>query len=38
MEPFGMDYEQGLISDLKMLNWFTDIDVFKVTHEEYPDN
>lgn len=38
VEPFGIDYEQGLISDLKMLNWFTDIEVFKVTHEEYPDN
>ncbi|MDR6785289.1 hypothetical protein ABIE26_003988 [Pedobacter africanus] len=38
IEPFGQDYEQGLVSDLKMLNWFTDVEVFKVTHEEYPEN
>lgn len=38
VKSFGADHEQGLVSDVKMPNLFTDFEVFKVTHEEYPDS
>ena len=36
-QPFDLEYEQQLIKDLKMLKWFTNVEVFKITHKEYPD-
>jgi hypothetical protein len=35
--PFDQEYEAGLISDLKMLEWFTNVEIFNITHKEYPE-
>lgn len=37
IEPFEKQYEERLIADLKMLKWFTNVEVFKITHKEYPE-
>jgi hypothetical protein len=35
--PFDKNYEAQLVSDLKKLKWFTNVEVFNITHEEYPE-
>jgi len=37
VEPFSKELEGQVIEDLKKLNWFTNFEVFKVNHQEYPD-
>jgi hypothetical protein len=37
VEPFSPELEAHVISDLKLLKWFTKVDAFQVTHNEYPD-
>lgn len=37
VEPFSKERENQVIQDLKMLNWFSNIEAFHVTHKEYPD-
>ncbi|MEN5378769.1 hypothetical protein [Sphingobacterium kitahiroshimense] len=37
INQFDKEYEDTVINDLKMLKWFTNVNVFQVTHKEYPE-
>jgi hypothetical protein len=37
VEPFSKLLEEQVKEDLKKLNWFTNFEIFKVNHQEYPD-
>lgn len=37
VEPFSPALEAEVVSDLKLLKWFTKVDAFQVTHTEYPE-
>ncbi|MNL65425.1 hypothetical protein D3C87_1897540 [compost metagenome] len=37
IKQFDKEYEDTVINDLKMLKWFTNVNVFQVTHKEYPE-
>lgn len=36
VEPFPKGHEDQVVADLKMLKWFTNFEVFNITHNEYP--
>jgi hypothetical protein len=36
IEPFSKEDEAYIIEDLKMLNWFENIEEIKVNYKEYP--
>lgn len=36
VEPFPKEHEDQVVADLKMLKWFTNFEVFNITHNEYP--
>lgn len=37
VEPFSSDFEEDIIHDLKVLNWFQRIEEIKFNIQEYPD-
>lgn len=37
VEPFSPELEAQVVTDLKVLKWFTNFEVFAVNHQEYPE-